>query len=186
MRMRTVFNMILSLAVIVSLALVQRENNAKQVHDTGYAKAEKGMFDGEVADFLVNSADARMMDSLEGSLAIAKGSRTEIRVYGQRMIKDQALMLKEIKALAEERGINLPGSLSLEKQRLYQKLASKNGRAFDERFIKVMTADHQRDILLLEQGIKLEDEAVSQFAKTAKPVIEEHLRTIEKIKNYCE
>src|SRR5688572_117445 len=58
---------------------------------------EKGggisLVEEEVADFLIKSADARMMNAQLGLLAIEKGTNAEIRDFGQRIMEDHAVLL---------------------------------------------------------------------------------------------
>ena len=78
----------------------------------------------EVADFLIKSADARMMNAQVGLLAIEKGTNSTIRDFGQRMMNDHSLLLEKIKKLASQRNIYLPDQSSTRKLmtiEIYQK-----------------------------------------------------------------
>ncbi len=65
----------------------------------------------EVADFLIKSADARMMNAQVGLLAIEKGTNSAIREFGQRIMKDHSVLLEKIKKLAIQRDIYLPDQI---------------------------------------------------------------------------
>jgi putative membrane protein len=137
--------------------------------------------DDEVAEFLVKSADARMMDAEEGILAAKKGSKKSIQKYGRWMVKDQGILLREIKKLAAKRSIALPTTISDKKENGREDLASKDGKEFDEEFIKMMIIDHERDIKLFENAIEFDDQEISAFAKKYLPTIQSHLEGIKAI-----
>jgi putative membrane protein len=132
-----------------------------------------------VADFLVKSADARMMDAQEGKLAAEKGTTKAVRDYGKLMMKDQSTLLKKIKGLAAKRNITLPSGISDKKDDGREDLSEESGEDFDEKFIKMMTIDHERDVKLFEKATEYDDAEVSAFAKANLPIIQSHLDKIE-------
>ncbi len=161
----------------------QETDPVKKAHSANEEKAENNVVDEDVAEFLVKSADARMMGSREGKLATKKGTTEAIRDYGQWMIKDQAILLKEIKRMAATRNITLPTNISEEKEEGREKLADKEGTDFDEKFVKMMTIDHERDVKLFEKALQFKDKGVSSFARKYLPTIQAHLNKIEAIKD---
>lgn len=161
----------------------QNQDAVKEAKGHNEVKADKKLINEDVATFLVKAVDGRLMDAKEGELAIALGSTKAIRNYGEAMVKDQALMLQRIKELAKKRNITLPLNISDDKQDGYDALALKEGEAFDEKFIKMMILDHERDAELFEKATELSDKEVSQFAKNFLPMIQGHLDTINKIKD---
>jgi len=136
----------------------------------------------EVADFLLKSADARMMNAQVGLLAIEKGTNSAIRDFGQRIMKDHSLLLEKIKKLASERDIYLPDQLSTKKVGDHRNLSEENGRDFDKTFIKMIIADHERDLKLFKKAAQCNDSEVSAFAKRYLPLIQSDLEKIKKIK----
>jgi putative membrane protein len=161
----------------------QETDPVKMANSANEKKADRKLVDEEVAEFLVKSADARMMDSREGKLAAQKGTTAAIREYGEWMVKDQAILLEKIKELAAKRNITLPTDMSEEKKEGREELAEKSGEEFDEKFIKMMAIDHKRDVKLFERVIKCEDKGVSAFARTYLPTIQAHLDKINMIKD---
>ena len=142
----------------------------------------KKLVDDDIADFLVKSADARMMDAQEGKLAVEKGTTQSMKDYGKLMLKDQAKLLAEIKKLAKKKNVSLPDGISNKKEDGREDLKEKNGKEFDEKFIKMMIIDHERDIKLFEEAAEHRDAEVSAFAKKYLPMIQSHLSKINKIK----
>lgn len=145
-------------------------------------KAEKDVVDEDVADFLVKSADARIMNVQEGRIASVRGTTPEIRQYGKLMLKGQKALLQKIKKLASKRNITLPGGISDEKEEGREDLIEETGEDFDKKFIKMMIMDHERDVKLFKKATEFEDPEVSAFAKANLPLIESHLNKIKVIK----
>jgi len=140
------------------------------------------LVEDEVADFLIKSADARMMDAQVGLLAIEKGSNATIRDFGQRMMNDHSVLLEKIKKLAIQRNITLPDQISSRKVDVHRTLSDENGREFDRTFIKMIIADHERDLKLFKKAAEYKDPDVSAFAKRYLPLIQSDLQKIKKIK----
>jgi putative membrane protein len=146
-------------------------------------KSGISLVEEEVVDFLVKSADARMMNAQEGLLAIERGQNASIRKYGQLMIKDHSMLLEKIKMLARQRDISLPAQISNRKVGEHQNLSEENGSEFDERFVKMIITDHERDVKLFKKALQSNDPEVSAFAQRYLPLIQSHLDKIKKIKS---
>ncbi|MEO5683659.1 MAG: DUF4142 domain-containing protein [Chitinophagaceae bacterium] len=168
--------------VNVCAGSAQQADPVKKAVQANEQKAQAGLLDEEVAGFLVKAADARMMGQKEGALAIEKGTTLFIRQYGRQMVRDQGILLAQIKKLAAAGKISLPASISQDKEDGRKDLAEKTGKDFDNKFMKMMIIDHKRDIKDFKKAVDYKDSAVSAFAKKNLPLIQEHLDKIEEIK----
>jgi putative membrane protein len=160
----------------------QEKDPVKSANAKNEEKADKALVNDDVAEFLVKTADARMMGSKEGQLAVEKGTQSSIKEYGNLMIRDQAVLMAEVKKLAIKKNISLPAGISDKKEDGREDLSEKSGQDFDEKFIKMMIIDHERDIKLFKKAIEYPDQVVAAFAKKYLPMIEEHLTRIKSIK----
>ncbi len=175
--------LVLTLIIYGSVLKAQdRIDPVKKARSANEKKADKDLVNGDVAEFLVKSADARMMDSREGKLAIKNGTTSSIRDYGSLMVKDQAMLLEKIKKLAVSRNISLPSDISNDKNEGHEDLQEKQGEGFDKKFIKMMVIDHERDVKMFKKAIECEDREISTFAKKYLPLIQSHLDKINAIK----
>lgn len=129
-----------------------------------------------VTRFIVSTANSRMIIADESRLAAEAGTTTEIKEYGELMVKDQGRLLGELKRLAVLRNITIPDSTN------GNELAEITGRQFNSTYIKTMIAEHERDIKLFKQAVAYGDPEVSEFAKRYLPVIEDHLKKVKGIK----
>ena len=155
-------------------------NNTNELNDQ---KAEDKLTNRDVANFLVKLADARMMDAQEGWLAAEKGSSPAVKNYGKLMIQDQEKLLKEIRTLAKKKNVTLPPAISHKKENGRNNLADESGIAFDRKFVRMMTIDHERDVKLFRKALDSRDADVRDFAKKYLPMIESHLQKIRAMNN---
>lgn len=182
--MKTILLNTFTFALLLSVISLkaQQADPVKKANEANEEKGNDKIVDEDVAEFLVKSADARMMDIKEGRLAKQKATKESIREYGQLMVTDQTKLLNELKKLASKRSITLPSDISDKKESGREDLAVKTGEDFDKKFIKMMIIDHERDIKLFEKAIKFDDVEVSTFAKNYLPLIQSHLNKINQIK----
>lgn len=125
--------------------------------------------------FLLETADARMMDWAEGNLAAERGSNEKYRVYGRRMMRDQDKLMKELKSLAERKKLVLPDEISEDKQEGLSSLKKVSGETFDRRFRRMIIKDHKRDIRLFKKASESTDAEIREFAKQHLSLLELHL-----------
>ncbi len=181
--MRKILSLILLVAgSLLSIPAISQADPVEKANDSNAKKADKKLVNEDVATFLVKSADARMMDAQEGKLAKAKGTTEAIRSYGALMVKDQALLLKQIQKLATARNITLPAAVANEKRDASKELSNDKGKDFDKKFIKMMIIDHERDVKLFRKAVASDDKGISAFAGKYLPMIEDHLAKIEALK----
>ena len=144
--------------------------------------AKDHVIDGPSAEFLVKIADGRLMGIKEGKAAESKGMSKDVRNYGKLMVTDQKHLLTIMKKLAAHKKIMLPVSISDEKKNGLEKLLSKKGENFDDKFIAMMRIDHERDVRLFVNALDSKDEEIRNFALNYLPLIQEHLDKLNAIK----
>jgi putative membrane protein len=140
------------------------------------AEEDPAGLSSEDKEFLLNAADARMMDWAEGNLAAEKGTTNKHRQYGKRMMRDQSRFMEEIKAIASAKNIVLPDKISEEKTAGLNTLKSVSGETFDRRFRRMIIKDHKRDINEFKRATESTDPEIRDFAKRHLPVLERHLQ----------
>lgn len=182
--MKLLYVLWLSLASLAMFSCkTQKVNDSvKKADRINEIRTETGTVDPDAAAFLVKIADARMMDAKEGALAVSRGTTTDVRNYGKLMVKDQAILLAEIRKIAGEMRVSLPTDISTNKQDGYSDLVSKQGEEFDEKFLKMMKIDHERDIDDFTKAAQLTNRRVNQFAVARLPLILLHLDKLKVLK----
>lgn len=171
------------MANVITACGQQTKDPVKKANESNEIKSDKNLVDEEVAEFFVKSADARMMGIKEGKLARDKGTTTAIKEYGALMIKDQSILLTAIRELAAKRNISLPEDISGKKEDGREDLSEKSGEDFDEKFIKMMTIDHQRDLKMFKKATEFKDDEVKLFAQNNLELIQSHLDKIKALEN---
>gem|GEM_PF-3994947 len=150
--------------------------DAEQVNASGGTRVSK-----DAAVFLVEMVDARLMDFEEGKLAAERGTRADVRDYGQLMMKDQTRLLAQLNALAAESGVAVPNTIGAAKRDGLKDLLKTDGEKFDKAFISSIRIDHERDVGEFRKATKFSDLAVARFATETLPLIESHLAGIKQI-----
>jgi putative membrane protein len=130
--------------------------------------------------FAREAAEGSMMEIKLGELAQTNGSTAEVKSLGTMMITDHTKANDELKALAAQKNISLPGTMSDKAQKHYDKLAKKQGKDFDKAYAKCMVHDHKKDICLFKKEAKKGDDAdLKQWASNTVPTLEHHKQMSE-------
>lgn len=166
---------------VVSGFSVCSQDPVRNAYKDNEDKADRDLVDKNVAAFMVGAAEGRLMNINESKLAVLKGSTSDIRNFGQSMIKSETALLNEIKRIAAARNITLPDGVSDKKREGQMELSEEAGKDFDERFLKMMKSGLEDDIKLFEKGNELDDPDVKEFVKTYLPIIRSHLDQLKTI-----
>jgi putative membrane protein len=142
----------------------------------GVAGAENDAKLGAVdAAFLKKAAQANLAEIEAGKLAQAKASRADIKSFGEKMVEDHGQTLRELQAIAQKKGVELPQAPDEAHQALADSLARASGKEFDQIYIKnAGVADHKAARELFTSGTRSKDAEVRAFAEKTLPVIVHH------------
>lgn len=134
------------------------------------------------SEFAVAAADGGMMEVQLGELAKTNAASADVKKFGEMMVTDHSKAGEELKALAAQKNITLPATLSDEKQKKYDDLAKKKGAEFDKAYISFMVDDHKEDISEFEEAAKeAKDPDVKAWAEGKLPTLKHHLEMAEAI-----
>ena len=92
--------------------------------------------------FMLAAAQGGMTEVKLGELAAQKGTRADVKEFGQMMVKDHTAINDDMKALAAQKSVTLPDSLDAKHQAMVNKMTALTGAAFDDAYIKGMIKDH--------------------------------------------
>lgn len=125
----------------------------------------------------VAAAESGLAEVKLGELALRKASQTEVREFGQQMIKDHTLANKELKAWARSVNLALPTALNPQHQAEYNRLSRLSGEAFDKAYMQAMDRDHKLAFNLFDKGSKDADHPdLKNFFAKHLPTIQLHLQ----------
>jgi len=134
-------------------------------------------------DFAVNAANAGMTEIQAGQIAEAQGSAKDVKAYGAMMVKDHTEVANKLKAIAGQKNITLPTSISSDMQKNVDDLKAKSGKDFDKAYLDMMISDHKKVISAFEDEAKNGSDAdIRAFADSTLHGLHHHLDVAEKDK----
>ena len=127
--------------------------------------------------FVRKAAEGGMAEIKLGQLAKEKGSNPAVKNFGDRMVRDHSKAGDQLKMIASKKGVTLRDSMNAKDKALYDRLSRLSGEAFDKAYMQAMIEDHQQDVSdFRQESQSAKDPDVRQFASTALPTLQEHLR----------
>lgn len=128
------------------------------------------------SDFMTQAASNGMLEVEAGRLAQQKGLMQEVKSYGQTMVNDHTKANDQLKTLASQLNITLPGSMSQEHMDQLKNLQGLNGAEFDREYMELMVSSHENAVSIFEDASNnMENAEVKSFATTTLPVLRQHL-----------
>jgi len=117
-----------------------------------------------------------------GEIAAKEATHTEVREFGQKMVKDHTRALDALKKAARAAKIDVPDELDKHHQQQVDRFARFDGKDFDSAYVRSMIYDHEEDAALFEKATKeLKNSDLRKYAESTLPVVREHLKRIRKI-----
>ena len=136
------------------------------------------------AKFAKEAAQGGMAEVEMGRLAVERGTRPEVKQFGQRMIDDHSKANNELMQLAARKHMQLPKEVSSEQKEMMDKLSKRSGADFDKEYVEAMVEDHEHDVKAFEeQAEEGTDPDIKQFAAKTLPTVKQHLELIRSIKS---
>jgi putative membrane protein len=126
-------------------------------------------------EFMKNAAIGGMAEVELGKLAQQNGHSPDVKSFGARMVQDHSRANDQLTNIAKERGVQLPQQLDTEHMAMRDRLAKLQGDAFDRAYIKMMVADHDKDMKeFRRQAQTSPDRELKRFARETLAVVEQH------------
>ena len=134
-------------------------------------------------DFMLAAAQGGMAEVKLGELAAQKGTRDDVKAFGQLMVKDHTAINGDLKALAAQKNVTLPGAMDAEHQAMVDKMVPLAGAEFDDAYIAGMISDHQEDVKAFKaEADATKDADIKSFVEKSLPVLTGHLERITAMK----
>ena len=163
---------------------MQQGSNSGQMQNQSMANMQ-GMNGGASPadiEFVRKALQGSMAEVQTAQLALQKSSNDQVKQFAQRMIDDHTKMIEQMKPVAAQIGVKLPGGPDKKEKAMYAQLQALSGNDFDQAYVKAMVKDHKMD----DQEFKTEistgqSPVVKDAASKGDPVIESHLEMIQGI-----
>ncbi|MCF0054525.1 DUF4142 domain-containing protein [Dyadobacter sp. CY356] len=172
-------NLMIWLSVMVFIAGACKDDDDDNQDDVTNAVTDKDR------NFILNAADGGMFEVMAGQMAVTKGDSMynmvmtdsmSVRSFGQMMVTDHTTANNELKALADERQVTIPTTLTTAKQQKIDSLTAASGQAFNQMYIKMMVTSHQETINLFQtESTGGDDTEMKTWASGKLPTLQHHL-----------
>jgi putative membrane protein len=144
--------------------------------DTKAAKPTQGAD----STFIRTAAMDGMAEVEHGRLAAQNASSAEVKEFGERMVKDHEKANAELKSLAAQKNVTLPGELDAKHRAMQDKLSKLKGAAFDSAYVSHMVDAHKQAVALFQREAKSgKDAETKAFAEKILPTLQEHLKVVQ-------
>lgn len=174
----TKFNLLaLSLSLMIGLgACDKKQDDSKEIaEDQNKEKFDDTKLEKD-SEFAVEAADASLMEIQLGELAQTNASSDDVKAFAQQLVSDHKAASLELAALAQQKGITLPASLSEKCQKKYNDLSTKSGKDFDRAYMDLMVKDHKDAVdAFKKEAEKGEDTELRTWASGKVATLESHL-----------
>lgn len=166
------------------------KDSVEKADSTNTANADSGMnqntmvVDEASSSFLVKAADGSMTEVQLGEMGQQKATSQRVKDFSAMMVRDHSEANDKVKALASQKNVTLPTSVSDEHQKKMDLISKKSGKDFDKAFMDAMVKDHEKAIDLFETGMKYaKDPDVSSLADKTLPTLKMHLDSAKSVRS---
>jgi putative membrane protein len=139
---------------------------AASASQTATTKTESaaGTLSAKDKAFMRKAAKGGMMEVAMGKMAEEKGQSEGVKAFGKRMVADHSKANEELMALAEKKGMKLPG------EKPAQQWSS------DKDYMNMMVKDHEKDLSEFQaEASSGTDSDLKKFADRTAKVVQKHL-----------
>ena len=133
------------------------------------------------AEFMKSAAHSDQNEIQLSKMALAKGVTGMTQTYANQMIADHTKSTANLKPIAAKAGVTLPTDMDADHKAMAPELQKLTGKAFEDRYIKQMVADHQKTANTMAAHQQMtKNTALQGFITTTLPVVEGHLSMANK------
>ncbi|WP_426295805.1 DUF4142 domain-containing protein [Dyadobacter endophyticus] len=120
--------------------------------------------------FILAAADDALFQVNAGQVAASGTTQKDIQDYGEEMTTDNTQTGRELQKIAGTKGVQLPTTLSDERQQQLDSLAMQTGTGLDTLYLNQMVALQERAVNMLEiEGTSGNDLELKQWASDRLP-----------------
>lgn len=128
------------------------------------------------AEFMMSAAHSDQNEIQLSKMALAKGVTGMTQTFANQMIADHTKSTANLKPIAAKAGVTLPTDMDADHKAMAPELQKLTGKAFEDKYIKQMVADHQKTANTMAAHQQMtKNTALQGFITTTLPVVEGHL-----------
>lgn len=138
------------------------------------------------ADFLANAVSANLAEMALVELALDKSANEEIKSMSRQMKTDHTIILSDLRALAEKRGVTVPTEMTKDDVDAVARMREEKPGDFDKKWLKDMEDRHDGSLKKYRKcAEKTEDLELQTLANKHLVMIETHHHMLgEMLKKY--
>ena len=138
-----------------------RSAAAATILSCGLVYASAGAHAASLSDadhkFLVSTAQGTTYELAVAKLAMTKTTRSDIKSYAHTMIADHASLNPKLHQVAKQNNVQLPTTMTSDKQRSFNQLSALNGKEFDTAFVSGEADDNKTDTVTEQKELDTTD-----------------------------
>jgi putative membrane protein len=115
---------------------------AKDVNEIKDSSDATMAMDEDDANFMVDAANAGMMEVELGTIAQQKAMDASVKNFGAMMVRDHSKANDELKALAARKNVSLPPAMGEDMMKKVNELRDET-KEFDKKYMNLMVSDHK-------------------------------------------
>jgi len=130
----------------------------------------------DTAKFFEQAASANKLEIESGRLAAQQATNPQLKAFGEQMVDDHTKAGQDLQALAAQKGVTLPATMTDSHQKKLDALRKEQpGEDFDQEFRDLMVDSHQEAVSLFEETADdAKDPEVKSFAAKMLPTLQHH------------
>jgi putative membrane protein len=136
--------------------------------------------------FVSEASSSNMLEIEAGRLAVSKGQREAVRMYGQHMVEDHTAVGTEMKNLAPQKGWTVPTELLQKHRNQLADLQAATTNEFDRKFAQLMVDSHEEAVDLFSDAAENDDGVADvdlrNFAASKLPALRRHLEEAKELR----
>lgn len=163
------------MALCAPLSIASAQGVQGQTPATVHAKTSKPIRATD-SRFMMKAAQAGSAEIDLATLAGGKSQAPAVKQIAAKIKSDHEAAAAELKALAVQKDVALPSSVSATQKAAKARLVTLSDAAFDRAFAAQMVGDHRLAVALFTTAAKSADADVKAFAEKTLPILKDHLQ----------
>jgi putative membrane protein len=144
--------------------------------------AQSDQVSKQAEQFVHEAAMAGIAEVKLGEMATERAQSADVKQFGQRMVTDHTKANDKLKAIAQDKNIEVPAEMNKKHQKIADKLAKLQGEEFDRAYIRAMVKDHEKAVeLFSKEAQQGQDPDLKAFAAETLPTLQEHLTMVNEL-----
>jgi putative membrane protein len=175
--------LILMILLVQAILYHSCNNNSDTKAEKSTVLANQSDVDEGAMKFMKLASESGIMEVQFSMVARQKSRSPAVKEFAEMMIADHTRIYNDLKKLASDKHILLPIEMDKSQTDQLNTLTELSGAKFDQNYMRMMAASHQKAIELYKEGANNRDKDVNQFAQKKITLLEDHLNSARSIFN---